>query len=543
MARKNAVVSLSTTVSSAILIVGLLTLTLSMGLTSWVHSKEIKQESTRLIHALADVLAFNAVAPITFDQRKGLQRFLTTIKSIEDVETIHIYKRDEATNNLTYFTSFDREDSLPLPEQSERLNNLASPVFQNDYVEYAVPVIDNTSNEELGYVYLRLNLDKYQESINTQIKYTSAIAILVSVLAVLLAFALRGRILKPIDNFVDDIEKATKRKDFDYQLEPTEFREVQIVADAVNELLSKINRQIIRYSAAEAEIKEFNQNLEEKVILRTQALRDSNQELLDALEQVHQYQSQVIQSEKMASLGQMVAGVAHEVNTPIGLGVTASTMLSDKIDDIAHQLEKQTLTAPQLTKFLQESKENTQIIYRNLTRAADLISSFKQVAVDQTAGSVRKINIKEYIHEVITSMQPTLKKYRHQIEVECEDETYVTTKPGPINQIIINMIMNAIIHAFKSMEQGTITIKASVKNSTCYLQIKDNGCGIEEKVKQKVFDPFVTTNRGDGGSGLGLHLVYNLVTQALNGKISVHSEVGKGAQFNIEFPSNLEERL
>lgn len=543
MAKTGPVVSLSTTVSSAILIVGLLTLTLSVGLTSWVHNKEIKQESTRLIQAVADILAFNAVAPITFDQRKGLQRFLSTIENIEDVDTIHVYKRDETTNELQFFTSFDREKNLPLPEQINRLTQLTSPIYQNDYMEYAVPVIDSITNQELGYVYLRLNLDNYQNSLIAQVKYNSAIAILVSLVALLLAYFLRKRILRPIDLFVEDIEYATRRKDFDYQLKNTEFKEVQTVADAVNDLLKKINRQIIRYSDAEAEIKEFNQNLEEKVILRTKALRDSNQELLDALEQVHQYQSQVIQSEKMASLGQMVAGVAHEVNTPIGLGVTASTMLSDKIDDISRDLDAQSLTAPQLSKFLAESKENTQIIYRNLTRAADLISSFKQVAVDQTAGSVRKINLKNYIQEIIMSMQPSLKKYRHVIEVECDDEAWVITKPGPINQIIINMIMNAVVHAFKSMEQGKINIRASVNNGTCYLQIKDNGCGIEEKIKQKVFDPFVTTNRGDGGSGLGLHLVYNLVTQALNGKIVVHSEVNKGAQFNIEFPSELEERL
>jgi signal transduction histidine kinase len=242
----------------------------------------------------------------------------------------------------------------------------------------------------------------------------------------------------------------------------------------------------------------------------------------------------------MASLGQMVAGVAHEVNTPIGLGVTASTMLSDRIDEISSKLDDKTLSAGQLTAFLTESKENTQIIYLNLTRAADLISSFKQVAVDQTAGVIREINLHSYLDEIITSMQPTLKKYRHIITVDCDDRISITTKPGPLNQIIINLIMNSILHGFKSMEQGDISITAEESNGNCIIVFRDNGCGIEQKIKQKGFDPFVTTSRGDGGSGLGLHLVYNLVTQALQGSISVESQLTEGAIFTIEFPSKLQ---
>lgn len=541
MAKRHSNVSLSTSITSAIIFVGLLTLSLSVILTSYANNNELKKESEHFIMAVGDILSFNSVTPIVFEQRKGLNSFLTTIENIKDVSTIHIYKKDEITNKLEYFTSYDRYPDMPISPQLDRINQLKRPVFTNDYVEYAVPVVEEATNKEIGYVYLRLNLTSLKDNQIALFKYYVVVALAIAIIAILLAQLLKRRILRPIENFVEDIEYATSRKHFDHQLERTPFAELQFIADAVNKLLTKISRQLERSKEAEQEITELNQNLEEKVIKRTKALRDSNQELLEALEQVHQYQSQVIQSEKMASLGQMVAGVAHEVNTPIGLGVTASTMLSDRIDVVLEQLDGQTLTAPQLKKFLMESKENTLIVYRNLTRAAELISSFKRVAVDQTAGQIREINVYEYLNEIITSMQPTLKKYRHTIEIDCAPTYTIKTRPGPINQVIMNLVMNSLIHGFKSLEQGKITIKASVSGGRCYIQYKDNGVGIEEKVKQKIFDPFVTTNRGEGGSGLGMHLVYNLVTQALKGKISVHSEIGEGAQFNLDFPALLED--
>lgn len=543
MSKQPSVVSLKRAITSAILFVGIMTLALSVGLTTWSHNKQLTKESERFITAIGDILAYGSAPLVDLHLPRGLEEFLSTLKGVSDVSNIHIYKRNEITNELEFFSGYERHDILPIPDQISILGDITRPRFTEDYVEYAVPIVQEASNQELGFIYLRLDLASYNQNLSKQAKYNALIAFVVSLLAYVLAQYLRYRILAPIKYFASDIERATHKSGFDYTLKPIQFQELQVVRDAVNELLTKINKQLVQTNAAEHEIKELNQNLESKVVHRTKALRDSNQELLDALEQVHQYQSQVIESEKMASLGQMVAGVAHEVNTPIGLGVTASTMLADKIENVQQSLEDKKLTATQLQKFLSESKENTQIIYRNLTRAADLISSFKQVAVDQTAGSIRNINVNEYLHEIITSMQPTLKRYRHEIEIKCDPDIFIKTKPGPINQIVINLVMNSIIHAFKGMEQGKITITATLTNHRCYLDYDDDGCGIEEKIKNKVFDPFVTTNRGDGGSGLGLHLVYNLVTQALKGKISVQSELGHGAKFNIEFPSELEERL
>ena len=259
---------------------------------------------------------------------------------------------------------------------------------------------------------------------------------------------------------------------------------------------------------------------------------------MSTLEKLHQFQGQLVESEKMASLGDMVAGVAHEVNTPIGLGVTASTLLSDRINEIKVAYDDKTLKSSQLKKFLNEGAENVAIIYRNLKRAADLISSFKKVAVDQSHEESRFFNMTELLNDVLLTLAPQIKNLPFKIELNCPDDLSVTSKPGPIIQILINLILNSIIHGFEGKEQGTIIITVSLINGQLNIMYQDDGLGIEQEMKNKVFEPFTTTKRGSGGSGLGLHLVYNLITQALGGSIKLESEPGKGVHFEINFPVN-----
>jgi signal transduction histidine kinase len=504
--------------------------------TSIYGNTKAHEASIRFAKSIAKVIAFNSQTPLAFDQQTNINEFLDTLKDIDSISHVHIYKVNQFKGKIEYFTSYKSEGLLPISSQSERVSSIYQPVYKNSYIEYALPVKDSTNLDILGYVYLRIETANFEDTLVDLMAYNVVLAAALAGLAFFISILLRRRVLNPINDFVKDIQQITENKDYRHQVQDAPLIELSALVESINSMLSKINQQIAKFAEAEKEITELNHSLEEKVVTRTQALRDSNQELLDALEQVHQYQSQVIQSEKMASLGQMVAGVAHEVNTPIGLGVTASTMLSDRIDEIQQALDSKSLSAKKLEKFLADSKENTQIIYRNLSRAADLISSFKQVAVDQTADNARMVNLRSFVQEVITSLHPTLKKSHHNIEVDCEENLEILTKPGPINQVIINLIMNSIIHGFDEQEEGTIKLKIWTENLRCHIDYSDDGKGIEEKIKQKIFDPFVTTRRGEGGSGLGMHLVYNLVTQALNGTIDVESQLGEGATFRIEFP-------
>lgn len=523
-----------------LVVVSLMSLMFSIFTTTYYTEKKNEDEAIRYIKAISKIVSFNSEIPLAFNQRTGLNEFLTTLKDIESLNNIHVYRQDEFSDNLEFFTSFNKRSVSPVTPQFHRVKKLSQPAVSRQYIEYSFPVIDAEGKTPLGYVYIRMSNSHFKESISELARYNLAMAIVLAIVAFALSQLIRRRVLTPVHAFVKEIQDITFNKNFDSQVTKPNLTELQGLSDSVNSMLTKIQQQIEKFKIAEQEITELNQGLEQKVVTRTQALRDSNQELLDALEQVHQYQSQVIQSEKMASLGQMVAGIAHEVNTPIGLGVTASTMLSDRIDEIKADLDNKSLSAKKLERFLAESKENTQIIYRNLSRAADLISSFKQVAVDQTADSARLVKLESFVQEVILSLHPTLKKYQHNIVINCDSDLELKTKPGPINQVLINMIMNSLIHAFDTNSNGLITIDISCEHNVCQIKYQDNGKGIEEKIKQRIFDPFVTTKRGEGGSGLGLHLVYNLVTQALGGNINVESELGHGATFHISFPVNVE---
>jgi signal transduction histidine kinase len=333
------------------------------------------------------------------------------------------------------------------------------------------------------------------------------------------------------------LQRTSRQRDYSARASGSTIRELDILADAVNVMLFRMQEYMQKQRQAEEQHRKLNASLEDMVSHRTTALKDANQELIRTLEKLHQFQRQIVQNEKMASLGDMVAGVAHEVNTPIGLGVTASTMMLDRLAVIQKDFENKTLKASAMKRFLDESNENLNIIYRNLNRAAELISSFKQVAVDQTSESSRSFCVVQLVNEILLSLQPRLKKLKHNINVDCDPTLSVETKAGPINQILINLIMNSVIHGFETMDEGTIDIRAElVSNNKLKLVYTDNGKGIPPEIRKRIFDPFVTTKRGQGGSGLGMHLVYNLVTQALNGSISITSEEGNGVEFVIIFP-------
>jgi C4-dicarboxylate-specific signal transduction histidine kinase len=311
-----------------------------------------------------------------------------------------------------------------------------------------------------------------------------------------------------------------------------------MMAQAFNTMLDRVQQHITRQRRAEEEASQLNTQLEQQVTQRTQALKESNSELLKTLEQLHQYQGQLVESEKMASLGDMVAGIAHEVNTPIGLSVTASTLLQDKLAIMQEKFDAKRISTNEFERFLNDCDENLQIIYRNLNRAADLVTSFKQVAVDQSSEVDRDIEINSFMNDVLMSVKPRrLNPERFPINIHCEGDIQVRAKAGPLNQILMNLIINSMVHAFDGRDQGQVDISFQLMNDNeLEIVYTDNGCGVDADISRKIFDPFVTTKRGSGGSGLGLHLVYNLVTQVLGGNIHFFSEEDNGVEFIIRFP-------
>lgn len=263
---------------------------------------------------------------------------------------------------------------------------------------------------------------------------------------------------------------------------------------------------------------------------------EKTEELNRFLKDLKGTQEQLIQSEKMAALGRLVAGVAHEINTPLGISVTAASYLANRTEEVKKLLQTDQLTEEEFINFLDVSIESSGMILTNLEKAAGQIKVFKQVAVDQSDEAIRKIILKDYIQELIKSLHPELKKKPCMITVNCPEELEITTYPGSISQILSNLVINSLKHGFKNRESGTINIDCREENKNLLLSYQDNGQGINEEDAGKLFEPFYTTARSEGGTGLGLHIVYNLIKQKLNGNISINTQMECGLGFLIDFP-------
>ncbi|HET8940971.1 MAG TPA: two-component regulator propeller domain-containing protein, partial [Rudaea sp.] len=290
---------------------------------------------------------------------------------------------------------------------------------------------------------------------------------------------------------------------------------------------------------AEESLRKLNEELEARVDLRTADLRRANRELRGTLEQLTLAQRQLLESEKMAALGGLVAGVAHEINTPLGVAVTAASHLQEEATRMMRHVQSNTLDEREFARFQNIAVESAQIILRNLQRADRLIKSFKLVAVDQTTEEQRMIDLGAYLNEILISLGPTLKKKPHRVRVDCAQPISLRTYPGSLYQIVSNLILNSMTHAFTDDQAGEIVITARRSGKLVELQYRDNGNGMSDDVRARIFEPFFTTRRNQGGSGLGLHVVYNLVTQLLRGSIRVESKPGVGTTFEIFLPAEL----
>ncbi|MGE0392321.1 MAG: sensor histidine kinase [Vicinamibacterales bacterium] len=261
-----------------------------------------------------------------------------------------------------------------------------------------------------------------------------------------------------------------------------------------------------------------------------------NRDLSQALDRLTETQSQLVEAEKMAALGNLVAGIAHEINTPLGIGVTAATSLDDETRRLEALAGTGAMKRSDLSGYVTAARELSGLVLSNLNRASTLIQSFKQVAVDQSSESRRRFAVNAYLHEVLQSLSPHLRKTGHTVTVTCDDALMLDSYPGALSQIITNLLTNALVHAFEPGDHGTIRLHATAVAGGVRLTFSDDGKGVPREHADKIFDPFFTTKRGQGGSGLGLHIVYNLVTQRMGGRVRFESTAGGGATFVIDLP-------
>lgn len=316
---------------------------------------------------------------------------------------------------------------------------------------------------------------------------------------------------------------------------PAKEDELDYLVSAINSMRIKLKDEICKLEDAENALLALNGELEVKVHDRTSKLEESNQQLQKSFNNLTLAQDQLVQSEKMASLGQLVAGVAHEVNTPLGICVTSITALKEKVEDLQKAINSQELTKSFLTDTLNLLMEYEQIIERSLNKSVELIRSFKSVAVEQHTDPEVNINLYQHVYDVVNTVKTLFKQKKYHISIDVDKNLTLITYPSAWNQILTNFLMNSHIHGFEGRREGEISIKFTKSDGHLTLLYTDNGKGIADDFKKRIFDPFVTTKRGQGGSGLGLNIVFNLVDAKLGGTIkSIESE--QGACFKVKVP-------
>ncbi|MBL8297290.1 MAG: ATP-binding protein [Rhodanobacteraceae bacterium] len=299
--------------------------------------------------------------------------------------------------------------------------------------------------------------------------------------------------------------------------------------------LSDARQVAVTIQRSEEALRRLNDELESRVAQRTADLSRSNRELQNTLDQLRQAQRQLVEAEKLASLGGLVAGIAHEINTPLGVCLTAASHLQQQATQLRTRLAAGTLRRSELDEFQQAACEGSDIILRNLQRADRLVRSFKQTAVDQANNEWREIDLEQSVRDTLVMLGPVLRTTPHHIVIESSQRVVVHTSPGALYQIISNLVLNALQHAFGAGQVGTLTIRLSRDGEEIRIEVCDDGRGMDERERARAFEPFFTTRRSQGGSGLGLHIVYNLVTQLLGGEIACDSQPGVGTRFVVRW--------
>lgn len=251
---------------------------------------------------------------------------------------------------------------------------------------------------------------------------------------------------------------------------------------------------------------------------------------------LHHAQNQLVQAQTFASLGRLVAGVAHEINTPIGISLTAATHMRERVAELTALFTGKRLKESDFRNFTAAADEASSIVVQNIERAADLIRSFKSVAVDQTSAERRTFHLRRLIEDIVRSLSPALRSSQTTLTIEGDTNIEMDSYPGPLTQVLTNLLLNALTHAFEPEETGRLLILIRALGDDVEIVCGDNGCGIPPENAKRVFEPFFTTRRAHGGTGLGLHIVHNIVTQILGGEIVCKSSPGLGTSFLITIP-------
>lgn len=509
----------------------LLILSVSLFLLGFLIISDLRQQMTHNLmvqgEQLSSFLAKTSIEPIKNYRFYFLREYALKLEQFSQVAYCEIYNRDG--------------DSLIDMESTYTEKPIKNKAFLSDEILIIKKTIED-KNTIYGHIEIGLYLNEVESEIRKRTYHLSFLflAILAGV-AILLRWFLSALLVTPVitlsniarnlavGNFKDHIYSDRKDEigglinNFDVMRKnlKSSFDEVK----SKNQAIQIKNDKLIKI---DSEIKNLNKNLEDKVEVRTLKLKKSLQELSET-------QNKLIEIEKMASLGRLVSGVAHEINTPIGVCITALSHTSSETDTLRKHFDQEVLSRIELENYLDGQIEANQMIQDNLDRAANLVKSFKSVSVEQSSNLPVKFSLKEAIDVI-------LDKYRDEysrisLTLNCDKRLVIISYLDAFTKIIENMLLNSFQHGFENANKGSIEINVSVNGGHLCLNYVDNGKGMNDESVNNIFEPFYTTKRGVGGTGLGMHIVYNLVTQKLKGDITCQSEPTKGISITIRIPT------
>ncbi len=374
----------------------------------------------------------------------------------------------------------------------------------------------------LGHLQIKVSEEASSDVLVLQQKVFIALGILAVVamgMGGVIAWRITSSVTTPIHRMQVMMTEIATNQDFSRRVPVDRMDEIGLSVVAFNTMIGKIQESSLLLTQ------------------QTQEIQAINKDLSTSLEQIKVAKDELVRREKMAALGSLVVGIAHELNTPIGNGLMAMSTLRDELSSLRKDMATHGLLRKTFDSFLVTVDTASEIANRSLNRSADLVSSFKQLSLDHATESRRKFSLREQINDILLLLQPALAKMPFQVETFIAEDFNMDSYPGALAQIVANLVKNAVLHGFEGRNHGVISIQIE-RGAPGFLVLRfaDDGKGIPEKVMPRIFDPFFTTKLGQGGSGLGLHIAYNAATITMGGTLNVASRPENGVEFTLTLP-------
>lgn len=424
---------------------------------------------------------------------------------------------------------------ITLPDRKEFIVNAARMSSQMGPFHSLKQEIKH-GDQVIGEVTLTLADDLLREGLAEEARRYISIGVISLVMAIVfIILVLQWRLVKPINILMNDSDRLA-RGQLDFPIELKRADELGHLSYSLEATRIALKRSFKELEEKNLQLLEYSTTLEMKVRQRTHELEDSNHHLEAALMNVRSSQDELARVERMAALGSMVAGVAHELNTPLGNCLLVASTLSDETRNFVRTVNDGPMKRSDLNRFVETASESTKLLLRGLQQSARLVGDFKQVAVDQSSAHRREFFLSVMLNELVALLHSGLRKTPYTLALDIPDDIKLDSFPGPLGQVFTNLVNNSVAHAFDGRDQGHMRCHAQKQGDHVHIVFEDDGKGIPQEIIKRIFEPFFTTKFGQGGSGLGLSITFNIVTNLLGGEIRVLSTVGHGARFEISIP-------